>query len=202
MKTNILLAGLSLLSITAFSQTQEIAQPAGLISMTKLEAGLHGIGIGYEIPLGQTFTIDLSAGLGGGYSIEDEAYANGFRSTFILREPAAYFRSRVKYTYNRAKRAIKNKSMLNNTGNYVSFQTKYATNRVFETNEWNAIATPINRTLLNELQWGMQRPLGQRFTFNAHLGMGYAYDFDFRNSQAYPAAGLQLAYIISKSRRF
>jgi hypothetical protein len=141
--------------------------------------------------------VNLSAGLGGGYYI----YSNGFHSSWIINEPVAYFKSEFKYTYNRNKRLAKSKPILNNAGNYVAFQTKYATNRVFGKNEWEESANPLKRTLLNEFHWGLQRPLGQKFLFNFHLGLGYASDFDFNSNHIYPAAGAQFAYIISRSNR-
>lgn len=202
MKANFLLLALSLFSFSTLAQSSEPAQSTELVSMTKLEVGLHGIGVGYEIPFSHKWSVNLSAGLGGGYSIDKNSYANGFNSRFILNEPVAYFRSEFKYTYNRDKRASRTKSLLNNAGNYIAFQTKYTTARVFESGEYNQINDPLNRTLLNEVHWGMQRPLGQKFLYNLHLGLGYAADFDFNNSQLYPAAGLQFAYVISKNKRF
>lgn len=201
MRSNFLLLALSFFSFSALAQSNDPVQSTELVSMTKLEVGLHGIGVGYEVPFSNKWSVNLSAGLGGGYSIDKNSYANGFNSTFILKEPVAYFRSEFKYTYNRDKRIAKSKSVLNNAGNFVAFQTKYATGRVFESNEWDRINNPLNRTLLNEIHWGMQRPLGQKFIYNLHLGLGYAADFDFKNSQLYPAAGLQFAYVISKNKR-
>ncbi|TPE40259.1 hypothetical protein [Pontibacter mangrovi] len=198
MKSNFLLLALSVCGFGALAQSNEPVQPTGLVSMTKLEAGLQGIGVGYELPFSSKWSVNLSAGLGGGYSIEKNSYANGFHSTFILNEPVAYFRSELKYTYNRQKRIEKGKPVLNNAGNYVAFQTKYATSRVFGRSDWGFVNEPLNKTLLNEVHWGMQRPLGQRFLYNLHLGIGYARDFNYRNSQLYPAAGLQFAYVISK----
>ncbi|MFD2512439.1 hypothetical protein ACFSRY_01060 [Pontibacter locisalis] len=201
MKSNFFLLALSMFSFSALAQSNEPVQSTELVSMTKLEVGLHGIGVGYEVPFSHKWSVNLSAGLGGGYSIDKNSYANGFKSTFIVNEPVAYVRSEFRYIYNRNKRSIKSKSLLNNAGNYIAFQTKYTTGRVFESDEWSQINNPLNRTLLNEVHWGMQRPLGQKFLYNLHLGLGYAADFDFKNSQFYPAVGLQFAYVISKNQR-
>ncbi|ARS34241.1 hypothetical protein [Pontibacter actiniarum] len=199
MKTNFLAAALSIISFGALAQTASPAQPSTkLESMSKIELGLHGLGLAYEVPLSARWSANLSAGLGGGYAIEQNDFENGFNSTWIINEPVAYFRSEFKYTYNRDRRLSKSKSILNNAGNYVAFQVKYTTNRVFEGNDYSFLEEPLNRTLLNEAHWGMQRPLGQKFIFNLHLGLGYATDFDFDNSQLYPAAGVQFSYVISK----
>jgi hypothetical protein len=201
MKSNFLLLALSVFSFSALAQSNVPVQSPEMVSMAKLEVGLHGVGLGYEMPFSRKWSLNLSAGLGGGYSIDKNSYANGFNSTFILNEPVAYFKSEFKYNYNRDKRLTKSKSVLNNASNYLAFQTKYTTSRVFGSSEWNQVNDPLNRTLLNELHWGMQRPLGQKFIYNLHLGIGYAADFDFNNSQLYPAVGLQFAYVISKNNR-
>ncbi|WP_299823292.1 hypothetical protein [uncultured Pontibacter sp.] len=198
MKTRLIFLAISALSFGASAQSLETLEPTGLASMTKLEVGLQGIGVGYEIPLSKKLSVNLSAGLGGGYSIDQNDFANGFNSRLIIDEPVAYFRSEVKYTYNREKRLAKGKPMWSNAGNYVAYQAKYTTRRVFDGVD---TGTPLNKTLLNEVHWGIQRPLGQKFIFNTHVGLGYAADFDFKNSQLYPAAGAQFSYIISKSRR-
>ncbi|MCC9136462.1 hypothetical protein ACFSKU_06385 [Pontibacter silvestris] len=197
MRKTLLLIALLISGLHAFAQSIEVDEFAELTSMTKLELGLQGIGLGYELPFNNKWSANLSAGLGGGYYI----YSDGFHSSWIINEPVAYFRSEFKYTYNRVKRLSKSKSVINNAGNYVAFQATYTTRRVFNSNEWNNFADPLNRTLLNEIHWGMQRPLGQKFLFNFHLGLGYAADFDFDYGQVYPAIGAQFGYVLSKGRR-
>ncbi|MEJ8804009.1 hypothetical protein [Pontibacter sp. H249] len=194
MKTKLILLAFATLCFKVSAQSiKPLTEPSELISITKLELGLHGVGAGYEIPISKKFTVNLSAGLGGGYSI----YGNDFRSTWVINDPVAYFRSEVKYIYNREKRYGKGKAMLNNSGNYVAFQTKYTTARISGRKDFD----PLNKTLLNEMHWGIQRPLGQRFIFNTHIGLGFGADFDSGSKTIYPAAGLQFAYIISKNRK-
>lgn len=197
MKKNFLLLAFTFFSFGAIAQTTEPIKSAELVPMAKLELGLHGIGVGYELPFSEKLSANFSAGLGGGYSI----WNNHFQSTFVLNEPVVYFRSELKYTYNRNKRLYKSKSILNNAGNYVAFQTKYTTRRVFGSpSMYDGDYTFLNRTLLNEVHWGIQRPLGQKFLFNLHLGLGYAHDFYFDEGQLYPAVGIQFAYVLTKRR--
>lgn len=194
-KTNLLLLALALFSFSSFAQTAAPTESSELVPIARVELGLHGLGVGYEMPLSKKWSANLSAGLGGGYSV----WNNHFKSTFVLNEPVAYFRSEFKYTYNRSKRLSKSKSTLNNAGNYVAYQTKYTTRRLIGSkNSFDGPFEYLNRTLLNEVHWGIQRPLGQKFIFNMHLGLGYVHDFHFNEGQLYPAAGVQFAYIISK----
>lgn len=202
MKTNFLLLAFLILSFHAIAQTNEPtlsqeAESVGLARLAKVELGLHGIGLGYELPFSEKRSANLSAGLGGGYSV----WGNEFKSTFIINEPVAYFRSEFKYTYNRSKRLSKSKSVLNNAGNYVAFQTKYTTERVIGSkSSFDGPFVYLNRALLNEVHWGIQRPLGQKYIFNMHIGLGLAHDFRFDESQVYPAAGVQFAYVLSKKQ--
>lgn len=198
MKKNFLLLAFFIFTFHAVAQTTENTESIELERILKLELGLQGIGVGYEFPLSEKWSVNLSAGLGGGYSV----YASSFRSTFVINQPVAYSRSEFKYIYNRRKRLSKSKSILHNTGNYLALQTKYTTRRVFGGTTWDEITDPLNRTLLNEIHWGIQRPLGQKFIFNSHIGFGYAADFDFNDGQVYPAAGVQFAYILSKRNRY
>lgn len=194
----LLLTALLLFSYKGFAQSNEDQTPTQLVNMASVEAGLHGMGLGYEHVFTDKWVVNLSTGLGRGYFIDDPAFYNGFSSSFIINQPVAYFRSNFKYLYNREKRLSKGKGILNNSGNYIGFQIKYTTRRVFGSTEWDQSRDPQNRTLLNEVHWGIQRPLGQNFLFNFHLGLGFGADFDFKNSQLYPALGLQFAYVFWK----
>lgn len=196
MMKNMLLLVFLIFSFKAFAQFDDTVQSVKLERIARLEAGLHGIGVGLELPFSEKWSASLSTGLGGGYSV----YAEHFQSTFIINQPVAFFKSEFKYTYNRSKRLSKSKSLLNNAGNYIAFQTKYTTRRVFGSNAWDEFNDPLNRTLLNEAHWGIQRPLGKKFIFNFHVGLGYAADLDYVDSQVYPSAGVQFAYVLSKKR--
>lgn len=197
MRTHLLLIALLILSYKSTAQTTETGESEALVRLAKLDIGLHGLGVAYELPFSERWSVDLSAGLGGGYSV----WGNDFKSTFVINDPVAYFKSEVKYTYNRARRLSRSKSIIHNTGNFIAFQTKYTTRRVFGSpSMYDGGYDFLNRTLLNEVHWGIQRPLGQNFLFNMHLGLGYAADFDFNDTQAYPAAGVRFAYILKKGQ--
>jgi len=192
-----LLMVLAIFSLNGRAQHAEPAPSANLDKLLKIELGLHGVGLSCELPLNYRWVIDLSTGLGGGYYVS-KTDVSRFNSSFIINDPVAYFKSEFKYYYSRSKRLSKRKQIRNNTGNYIAFQSKYTTRRVFNDNDWDRIYSPLNRTLLNEIHWGIQRPMGQKFLFNFHVGLGYASDFDFKSSWTYPALGVKFAYILAK----
>jgi hypothetical protein len=155
-----------------------------LEKLVKLDLGLRGIGITYEPKLSNKMSIELSGGIGGGYDISFQE----FTYLWNLLDPALYVIVNPKYYYNKNKRQAKGKSTALNSGNYIGLGIKYTSRGISEsTNVWDA--------LLFNLHWGMQRTLGQRWTFNAHAGVGYAIDAtDLSNSSGtiYPALDLRL----------
>ncbi|MFK7833459.1 MAG: hypothetical protein AB8B52_09285 [Winogradskyella sp.] len=175
---NYLLIGLLWLSFIGFSQNDT---PMPLEQFTRVNLGLHGLELTNELPISNSFVWENSIGIGMGSYV-----LSGANYTLILAEPAPYFTSELKFLYNRNKRFKKNRSALNNSGNYVGLQTKYSfgSDKTFE----------LNHTLLTELHWGIQRPLGKRFIFDFHLGFGYLSDFDFNEGAVSPTLGLRFGY--------
>jgi hypothetical protein len=158
----------------------------GLQKQFKLDYSFLGAGISYEIPLAKKWTVDLSAGIGGG-----STSANSF-VWIINSSPAINLKSEFKYIYNRKKRAEKGKNNINNSGNYLAFQTKYTSKRLSK----SKTEEPLHNTLLTEVHWGMQRSLGGNWLFNAHFGLGVSRDLDFNDGGLYPALGLKFLYIL------
>src|SRR5215211_1339434 len=164
-----------------------------LRSLTKLNLELQGFGISFEPRLGNSATIDLSTGIGsGGYDIWSES----FTYVFYPQGPTGFLSITPKFYYNRNKRLMKGKPVTLNSANYFGLRIKFTTRSIAEN-------TDIRDALLFNAHWGMQRPLGQRWTLNTHFGIGYAIDAtDFSNSEDtfYPAIDLKFSYILNKSR--
>lgn len=195
MKTIGIALALLAINLALFAQSAEtIEEP--LRPLFKLELGGPGLGLAYELPVANRWSVDVSTGLGGGYHVEDDFSGRTFQYLWVVNDPVIYLKSEVKYHYNRPKRLRNGRSLRNNASNYVAFQTKYTTERVFGSTVYDQLEDPLNNTLLNEIHWGLQRPLGQRFLFNFHLGLGYAFDYDFNNGSVYPGLGLKFSYII------
>lgn len=176
---------LTILAMGLFSLSA-VTQESKLEKMMKTNFNFSGLGISYEIPFAKKWTIDLSAGIGASHRVN-----NGLNVEWILNESlAAYFKSEFKYFYNRSKRAKQKKNIVNNSGNYWGFQSKYANQRFSESSFF-----PVSsNVLLNEIHWGLQRSLGGNWLFNAHFGLGYAADFTTDLGILYPAIGLKFSY--------
>ena len=169
---------------------QKSDQEHALEKLIKLDLGLRGVGFAFEPRLSKKMTIDLSAGLGGGYNISD----NSFEYNWDFLSPALYLVINPKFYYNREKRIAKEKDFSRNAGNYIGLVVKYTSRGIAENSDvWDA--------LLFNLHWGLQRPVGKRWIFNTHFGGGYAVDAtDLNNSSGtfYPALDIRFAYILNE----
>jgi hypothetical protein len=159
-----------------------------LSNLLKFDLGGQGIGFTYEPRLFNKMTADISAGIGGGYDI-----AEGFMEVNYGR-PAFYFSLTPKYFYNRRSRIEKGKQTSFNAGNYLGLRLKYVTAN------YRAFPEYRNSILVN-IHWGLQRPLGKHWAFNSHFGAGYAQDIDYRFGTIYPAIDFKFSYIFFQSKK-
>jgi len=179
----------SLLGFMQLSFAQKVSSDTRLSSLTKIDLGLQGIGFTYEANLSKKLTVDLSGGAGGGYDIA-EGYLN---YKLDLLKPALYFSLTPKYFYNRNARSLKGKSTLLNSGNYIGVRLKYVT-----PNDRQKDLT--RNSILTNIHWGIQRAIASNWTFNSHIGLGYAQDIDYRFGTIYPAFDFKVSYILSNSK--
>ncbi|RYE19692.1 MAG: hypothetical protein EOP45_12250 [Sphingobacteriaceae bacterium] len=180
---------MSLLAASIFTASaQDSTGNTSLKSLTRLDLGFGGVGFTYEPRLGNKMTMDLSAGAGGGYNVHE----GGVDYRWDLLQPSIYFIVNPKLYYNRQKRIRKGKSVLNNSGNYFGLRLKYTTESISSGNSYSSQAALVN------LHWGMQRPLGKKWVFNAHAGLGYARDIGTTFGTIYPALDVKFAYLFLK----
>jgi hypothetical protein len=159
-----------------------------LSSLTKLDLGLQGIGLSYEPRLSNKMTVDISAGVGGGYDI-----AGGSIEINYLK-PAFYFSLTPKYFYNMPSRILKGKKTILNSGNYIGLRLKYVT----PTDKQSDFT---GNSILINVHWGIQRAISNHWTFNAHIGAGYARDIDYDFGTIYPAIDFRFSYIFFKFKK-
>jgi hypothetical protein len=170
---------------TIFGQTNNTNN--AVTGLTKIDIGLQGIGFSYEPKISDKLTIDLCAGVGGGYKIEENDFA------YKVLQPAAYFSATPKYFYNFQKKINKGKNTKFNSGDYFGLRLKYVTPLKGNNDE-------TRNGVLTNIHWGMQRAIGGNWLFNLHLGVGYATDLKY-GGIVYPAIDFKFAYILSKPGR-
>jgi len=167
-------------------------------SLAKLDLGLQGIGFSYEPKVFNKFTIDLCAGVGGGYDVyaaDDEipSFLNNYEYSFV--KPALYLSLTPKYFYNIQERVNKGKNAQLNSANYIGIRVKYVT----PLSEYDPYH-PITTTILTNIHWGIQRAIGGHWLFNSQVGAGYAMSTDCNCGVIYPALDFKFAWVLGKKK--
>jgi len=147
-----------------------------------IEIGTHGLSVGYDILIGNKSFLNFETGVGGGYNLNDDAVS------YILNfsKPTPYVKSSYSFFYNKDKRISKGKSLKNNSGNFIEAQLKYSFG--------NKNDIDLNKSLLTDLHWGIQRSIGSNFYFRTHVGIGYLQDFDLSKGNLTPTLGFKFGY--------
>lgn len=164
---------LGLVSSSFYAQTTP-----PLRSFPKVEIGLMYANIGYETPVSNNVVADLNLGYGGvthpgkGYILSEKART-------------AFLRGGLRYYFNREARQSRGHSLVNNAGSFIGYQTKFS---------FKGIEGVSGETLLNEIHFGQQLPLGPKIIFRYHLGLGYGYDLGFKTSSFYPGFAINFGY--------
>jgi hypothetical protein len=171
------------------SYGQQLPNDTKLTSLIKADFGFQGIGLTYEPRISKKVTIDLSGGAGGGYDIA-EGYIN---YKLELRKPAFYLSLTPKYFYNRTSRSNQGKTTILNSGNYIGLRLKFVTPGDRQTDL-------TRNSILTNIHWGIKRAIGTNWTFNSHIGIGYAQDIDYNFGTIYPAVDFKVSYILTKPK--
>lgn len=167
--------------------------PGAFFRNLRLELGLRGAGLNYEATLGPAWSIELAAGLGAGYLVTGK----NFYYSIQVQDPALYISVRPKFFF-------KNKSEATNY--FIGGQVKYHSAQLFSnsgamdtTAKWISAKGYTSSALFFDVHAGYQRKLGERWTFTAHAGIGYAFSFTSPGyNHWYPAVGLQLTYRLKR----
>jgi hypothetical protein len=129
----------------------------------KIETGINGMGLALEIPIANKLTIEPAIGVGPSYSLngDDDALTGKMGWRWALIEPSFHGAVYGKYFYNKNKRIDKNKSLRNNSGNFIGVKVKYVS---------KSLSTPqyYSNTILANLNWGGQFNLGRHWIYIAN----------------------------------
>lgn len=186
MKTTLLSLFVFLFAFSSF------AQQAQLHPLTKLDIGFQGLGFTSERRLFASATIDISAGVGGGYTILPRDFTYSANPV----DAAGYVAVTPKFFYNLKKRSEKGKTASLNSGNYIGLRIKYAT-KSFSGNGEGEDALLLN------MQWGIQRMIAKKWSVTTHIGIGYAInatDLNHPSGAFYPSIGFNFSYMLNHLR--
>lgn len=172
------------------SFSQEADSDNNLKNIFRFEGGFHGFGLGKEFKLSEFSTFDVAIGNGAGYRITSAE----FNLTWNRIPYATYIKTTYKQFIRRAKWIEKEKDLSYNSGSYVGAMLKYST---FDTNSGRN-TEGVNDAGLVNVHIGLIRPIIKRVLLTGYIGVGYAYDFDFKNGTIIPALNLKAHYVISQ----
>ena len=157
-----ILAILALFTITTYAQEQQSYKTEKVFRINFLNPGAE-----LELPTGDysTFSTGLGVGYGGGYP--DLTY----KDNGIIYIIAPFLDLQQKWFYNLNKRIGKNKTVENNSGNFIS--ARFIT-------RGPSIAENVNRTSDIDFAfgptWGIQRKYGEKFHLLFDIGPQYYFD--------------------------
>jgi hypothetical protein len=192
MKNKILILSILFLTVYQKSFTQEIANDSiALLYLQKAEFNILGVGVNYEIPISKDFSLDSGVGFSGGAQIINDKI--NFQKNFF--EPSLYFKSELKYYYNRYIRVAKKLPTRNGEGSYFAIQNKFLSQSLFDS------SSRLSNITLFELHWGIQRNLYKNFLFNFHIGIGKSYDFTTRGNSNYTSLGVKVSYLFAAKNK-
>ncbi|GGA67270.1 hypothetical protein GCM10008015_05010 [Flavobacterium palustre] len=122
-----------------------------------------GIWVNNESRLSNSIALRSEIGLENDFTVGDHYDGAGF-----ILQPVLTLEPR--YYYNLVKRNSKGRNTVNNSGNYISIKTSYHP-------DWFVINLDDNVTKTADLAivptWGIKRQIGNHFTYETALGLGY-----------------------------
>lgn len=146
----------------SFAQKCEVEK-----SIYEIQVGSLGVWIHNERKLTNNVSLRIEFGMDTGVFGGSFYPKTGYLMTPVITlEPRWY--------YNFDKRLSKSKNIIGNSGNFLTIKTSYNPN-------WFAISNYDNVKIVNQVSiiptWGIKRKIGEYFTFETGLGLGYRYYF-------------------------
>ncbi|PKP40360.1 MAG: hypothetical protein CVT96_09160 [Bacteroidetes bacterium HGW-Bacteroidetes-13] len=133
-------------------------------SIFGVQTGFLGVWINHEARLAPKFALRSEIGLEAGYA------GGSFQNDVFFFAPTLKLEPR--YYYNLQKRLDKGKSITKNSGNFFAINTLY-------TPDWFVISSESNLDVVETLsvipKWGIRRVVGEHFTYEVGIGIGYQY---------------------------
>ncbi len=174
-----------------FTALAAFGQPLRNTRISKLEIGFAGIGLAEEFKIRDPYTLELSAGFGGGYRI---TYV-GMDYRWYPKYPSLFVKSHFKLNYKRRNPKNREHAWLNQ--NFIGVALKFSTKTFNESEVISRNLIQTNNVRLINVHWGIQRILRRKMLLTTYIGIGSARDFKFKEHTIYPALELKLSYLTS-----
>ncbi|MBZ9629336.1 DUF3575 domain-containing protein [Salegentibacter sp. LM13S] len=175
----ILLLSFCYFSFLSINAQDRASVEDGLLSVNILTPGLE-----YEYGLTNATTLDLRAG--------SSAFAFGAGSSGKFFAIFPVFSAQYRYYYNFNNRIEKNKTVKNNSANYIALSGNLQSGKpiignIEYTEDYFGTIGPV---------WGLQRYYSSGFKLDLNLGAGYGFD-ELGDSYFSPIIGIRLGWLLS-----
>ncbi|MGO4816940.1 hypothetical protein [Flavobacterium sp. W22_SRS_FP1] len=159
-----LIATLSICLFTIFAKAQDASVEK---STYGIQIGILGIWAHREVKLTNQLALREEIGMDAGFWGGSFYSQNGYLMTPVITlEPRWY--------YNLNKRIAKSRNISGNSGNFLSLKTSYHPN-------WFVISNYDNIQIADQISiiptWSLKRNIGNHFTYETGIGIGYRYIF-------------------------
>lgn len=134
-------------------------------SIFGIQTGILGIWIHNEVKLSNSIALRSEIGLDAGIfgsSYSNENYVDYIFAPVLTLEPRWY--------YNFEKRLNKGKKINNNSGNFLALKVSFNPD-LFVISNRDDISVPNQLFIIPK--WGIKRAIGQHFTYEVGIGLGY-----------------------------
>lgn len=179
-----------ILCVNVVKSQDFVTDTTALPYLQKAEFSLLSLGVNYEFPISKVLSLDSGLGFSSGGQVINNTMK--FKKSFL--NPTFYFKTELKYYYNRYVRVAKKLPTRNGEGSYFAFQNKLLTPRMFDSKE------SLSAVLMTEVHWGIQRNVYKDFLLNLHVGLGRSFDFTTQGSAYYTSIGVKVSYIIAANK--
>lgn len=175
MKKTILAIGLMILLFTSKSFAQD-SIPSVEKSIKGLQIGL-GAWLNYEFKLANQISLRAEAGLNGSVWYRKSLYY-GDDLGFIL---SPVVKAEPRWYYNLGSRVRKGRNIKGNSGNFLSLPISYSPNWFLVSSKGD-VGKNVRQQISFVPTWGIRRTLGKHFNYEAGIGLGYAYAFEYKEN--------------------
>ena len=167
MKTRLTTKMIFTLSICLFTIISNAQDTSVEKSTYGIQAGVLGIYAHREVKLSNEIALRAEVGMDAGLFGGSFYPKNGYLITPVITlEPRWY--------YNLEKRISKSKNISGNSGNFLTIQTSYHPN-LFVISNYDNIEIADQISIIPT--WGIKRNIGNHFTYETGIGIGYRYIF-------------------------
>ena len=156
----------ALLMSISFAKAQQ--QPSVERSISGVQLGIPTLRVYYEVRLSNNFSLRAEAGVNSAFWWYHTLFEEGFSFVFFPE-----FSIQPRWYYNLNRRNERGRDISNNAANFIKINTIIAPDWMIGGDEDTFVGSVAFIPT-----WGIRRNIGNRFEYEAGMGIGYGFNFD------------------------